>query len=616
MIAGINKINQKNRQKLTRQILNKINALDVSRFLLSDSFDAFELNKFFSTDLFSLIDFSLSNGQGEKNIFLSNDELVPETYELIGNFEKIFLADERERNGVFYTPSWLGRRMAKTALEHFGGNPLNKMNAVCDLAVGSGVFLVALLDELYALNYQPDQIRDYLEGSLEAFDINPLAISAAKFFINLRLFELGASRAADLKIFLKDTLIGELEKKYDLIIGNPPFGISRQGKIGKDQIIFLQNRWQGILGGKIDKASVFLAKAFFAIKEDGLVSFVMPNSWCGIPSAENLRKLLMQENAIAEIETFAFAVFPKAQIEVVTVVLKRKSPFLKIRSLADKTNLTCEENHLSFESLQNYFNWQIPLGFSDLSYNFFKEIKQNSFTLASSDSPFVAYVGPQIYMNGKGEPPQTAEVVLEKPFHSKINNGSDSMRYLSGRDLKPFTVSWRGLYLRYGCWVAEFVDRAVFAKPRVLIREILGADSQRFFAAYTDQEYIYNRSILHVLLKRDDLDCKMLIALSGILNSRVGSEIISLIGKKACRKLFPKVILADINCFPLPTSFFSGYQRIADKVLEIQTQGRSEKLYFELDLLVRKIYSGESPNSLDGQSLSLPQRSLESPPIF
>jgi hypothetical protein len=180
---------------------------------------------------------------------------------------------------------------------------------------------------------------------------------------------------------------------------------------------------------------------------------------------------------------------------------------------------------------------------------------------------------------------------LSKPFHSKNGDGFDSLRYLQGRDIGHFAINWSGLYLRYGCWVAEFVDRNIFTKPRVLIREILVSGSRRFFAAYTDQAYVYNRSVLHVMLKRNDLDCKMLIALNGILVSAVGSEIISLIGKKASRKLFPKVILADINNFPLPSSFFACYHEIADKTLAIRAQGNSEQLFSELDLLVRKVYS-------------------------
>ena len=142
------------------------------------------------------------------------------------------------------------------------------------------------------------------------------------------------------------------------------------------------------------------------------------------------------------------------------------------------------------------------------------------------------------------------------------------MRYLEGRDVARFRVSWSGRFLRYGPWLAEHPPLSRFDGPRVLVREIIGKTPRVVYAAYVDEQYVYNRSILHVRLKKYNEQAKIYAqALTGILNSPLASFVLRHRGRKTQRRLFPKLVNDDLKEFPLPIEFDEHARVIAEAAI-------------------------------------------------
>ena len=159
--------------------------------------------------------------------------------------------------------------------------------------------------------------------------------------------------------------------------------------------------------------------------------------------------------------------------------------------------------------------------------------------------------------------------------------------------------------MKYGDNLAEPQKLERFSGARVLVREILGKKPTSFHAAFTDQTAIYNKSVLHVILKNkeDELDDHMK-ALCLILNSSLGDWIITTIGRKSQRSIFRKIVNADLQDFPIPHSFEDSALELSKEYAIINSAISNNQLK-KVDKLQHKI------NRLVSESYSLPKHLIK-----
>ena len=165
---------------------------------------------------------------------------------------------------------------------------------------------------------------------------------------------------------------------------------------------------------------------------------------------------------------------------------------------------------------------------------------------------FDVRTGLQAYERGKGNPPQTALDVKNHVFDRNRRENKDSIRYLEGRDVERYAIHWSGLWMQYGPWLSQPREVGIFTRPRVLLREITGPLPYCLHYAYVEEKYLNNKSVLNILDYQDH--CANLKALTGVLNSRLVSFYYKQQAVKSGRKIFPKVVIRDLGCFPVPES--------------------------------------------------------------
>ena len=129
-------------------------------------------------------------------------------------YQELISATLRHSMGEFYTPSYLARKMIINSYD-FG-------DKVLDPACGSGTFIIELIKHITSKDtLLKNQISAII--NIYGYDLNPFAVFISK--INIFLLIKDLIPHCKINIELRDSLFPEenIENKFDLIIGNPPW---------------------------------------------------------------------------------------------------------------------------------------------------------------------------------------------------------------------------------------------------------------------------------------------------------------------------------------------------------------------------------------------------------
>lgn len=546
-------------------------------------------------------------------IFFSCSESFPACTELetIGLvYERFACAQNIKKEGIFYTPLPVVRKIVQEALSSHLKKSVDTLDqiTILDPACGSGIFLLEayrFLSQIAEQENQPGR-KQLLLNSLYGIDKDLTAVYITRLTLQLAFLESlspGTARLADVpnlsgNICCGNTLLDpidfDLDKAAEIslcsklkafswtehfpeimnqggfscLVGNPPYGLSRDEQISKAENSRLKARYQAYRSGKPNKYLLFLAKGYELLKPGGILAFIVPNAWLGIRDGKALRSLLLKQQALDEIIVFDCPVFAEASVETVIVVVNKScsSSQIRISRVNQISPLKINSEILIPVSTCLALPDQlIPTIWSDNCTRLFQHLSDCSLKLGCADSPFLPQIALQAYAQGKGSPPQTRSDVKNHVFHFENKTDDTCIPYLQGSDIQRYQVSWSGSFLKYGPWLAEPQSLERFTCARILLREIINSPPYLLNAVYTDQPFLYNKSVLHILPKADT-NPDQLLALAGILNSVLGSFIIRFQGRKAQRKIFPKIVNADLKDFPLPNSFQHHFSSLATLV--------------------------------------------------
>lgn len=256
-----------------------------------------------------------------------------------------------KKKGVVYTPGYLVDFMLDGVL------PWNDENwdvKVLDPACGSGIFLVKAYQRLIhrwkrANRQEPktDVLRGLLERNLFGVDIDPHAVRVASFSLYLAMCDaidpryyweqVKFPRLRDRRLITSDFFADdiffarteEVKAKFDLIIGNAPWGRNSVTKYGLQWNESAGNKWEITYG---DIGPLFLPKGASLVKESGYISMLQPAMallFNQIDSAKNYRKRLFEEFNIEEIVNLSalrFGLFSKAVSPACIITMKAHRP--------------------------------------------------------------------------------------------------------------------------------------------------------------------------------------------------------------------------------------------------------------------------------------------------
>ena len=263
--------------------------------------------------------------------------------------------------GVVYTPLWVVDKILDS-IGYQGTDILGK--DILDPACGDGRFLVQVVRRILAISPKKDRTKNlqYVYG----WDIDPIAVEACKRHLNTLIAEYGL--VVDWNISVQNailqyenTLFTGVTKKYDFIVGNPPY--IRIQHLDLQTRKLLRERFSLCKTGSTDIFVAFFELAYGLLRPAGICGFITPNSYIRTNTAKPLRDFFVQNQAIKEIHNFgAVQIFEGfSAYTAITVLTKKSQRDISIYKYSDKT--TYDISVHPYFTLQGQLFWD----FSDNS---------------------------------------------------------------------------------------------------------------------------------------------------------------------------------------------------------------------------------------------------------
>ena len=368
----------------------------------------------------------------------------------------------------------------------------------------------------------------------------------------------------------------EYKGGFDVVIGNPPYVFARDNFSQNEKYFFVKEYVSAKY--QINTYLLFIEKAVHILKEKGIYGLIIPNSWLMMYSGEGLRKFLLDNNKLNQIINLAGYSFESANVETV-ILLAEKEKTIENSVEIFLNNGT--EFYLSHskkqQDFQNEKGFEFKVFLDDDSDDLNSKIIDNSNIL---DDLVDIKAGLQAYEKDKGEPKQTADDVKNRPFDYDYQFDNETYKYLEGKDVNRYSVTWSGLYLKYGKHLAAPRTFNLFDGEKIIVREITGNYPKCLISTYSDELYLYNRSNIAIVSKENStISLKYITA---VLNSKLMSYYFLKNTAKSVRKLFPKIILNDLRKFPIKKISLEIQQPFIEKADQMLSLNK------ELQLLVQK----------------------------
>ncbi len=339
----------------------------------------------------------------------------------------------------------------------------------------------------------------------------------------------------DIKIVYHDYLLWETEERFNIIIGNPPYGIPsmsehytiRIDNNTKNKYKRLYETWYG----KYNVYGAFIEKSIKLLEEKGQLIFIVPATFMILDEFKKLRKFLSR-NGKTEIIYMGPSIF-KPEADVTTVVIK----FTKSRS----------ENNLLFlydyykgnqRLLQKNGNWDGNL--IVFSTRFSKKVDEIcSFRLGDIYTIRISPRTPEIK--------HSHDVVRSKT--KREDQGF--LPILNGRNLKIGKVIYSSIT---GYWIDSSKKtqlRNFFDKPHIVMGLGFRGDGQ-VGAAYDYKAYPWMGDVYHLLRKRTLINSRFDLPEEEVVKF-LNSDVVRKYVKDVFRDITYHFNITQLKLLPLPT---------------------------------------------------------------
>jgi len=402
---------------------------------------------------------------------------------------------------------------------------------------------------------------------------------------------------------------------FDCIIGNPPYGISIQGEYRKT----VEEKYDHMPDYEI--YCYFIALGHNLLKDNGYLAYIIPNMWLFNVTYENYRTDLINDwNIVELLDCTNFQIFDSATVRNTVVIFKKTTHnsgftgYRNTRGLSDETEgkkskgkdyfselIQREYQRISNNELTKKFSqsWGLALSLTEQEKKIVTTIDSVGSRLNDFFDVTQGYIPYRLADLEKTYGEKGKLIMEEQRWHSDRKIDESYQIEIKGENINKFECRHSGVYVKYGKHVGTYVDMKFFESPRLLVREIINP----LMACYVEDTYVNDPGIINII-KKDDNGTFSLKVLWCILNSKLSTYFLLHFAPKASKGLFPKVLITDMNKFPLPKnndnnkSFFDELENCYEQIFAnegkvIADHKRIKKLEEKINNYVFKLYGIE-----------------------
>ena len=389
------------------------------------------------------------------------------------------------------------------------------------------------------------------------------------------------------KFFDPNWMFG-IDGGFDIVIGNPPYGVSIKGEYRKEVVRCL---------GNVPDYEIyyyFIKAGRNLLVDNGTICYIIPNTWLFNTYARRFRETVLEKwNVIEILDCTKFKIFDATVLN--SIITWQKSPLTIKRetvgyrktagskSFEELISVPREQMNKKDVLLMNQ-NWGLAFSLDNLTVGIVNKITQSGITIEK--------VFPEIsqgliaYDKYRG---QSDKIIKSRAYHS-FEYREGWKKWLWGEDVKRFVLSWNGQeYIDYCTGIANPRHPRFFTGKRLLVREITNPS---IYATITCEE-LYNDPAKIIVKDNNLYPIEVVLA---ILNSNLATFYHFNHSPKATKGAFPKILVQDIKDFPLPAVTESQKQTIielVDKILSAKKdnpQANTGAWETEIDKLVYELY--------------------------
>lgn len=466
---------------------------------------------------------------------------------------------QRKSSGAYYTPE----KVVNELIDRLYENDANlKARSICDPCCGTGNFLLSL--GVKGIDY----------SNLYGQDIDPISVFLSR--INIALMAPGLS-ALDIRsrIIIGNTYFETFTKKFDIIVGNPPWG----SDFSETDALQCRRAFKTASGKSIESYDLFVEKALSMLDHKGVLAFVLPEAILSVAAHDTVRRLIIDSCSFRFI-SYLGNVFSGVQCP---------SIILGITLDDKKTVVGCRVS-----TGNDTFAILKPRAFSDGTLSLNVSDEENRCLDAISNTRNATYLkGKAKFALGIVTGNNKEYLSTEKKYDNEI--------VLKGSDIQRYGMTPSGNYIRF---VPESFQQVApiemyRAKEKLLYRFI----SEVPVFAYDDRQTLSLNSCNIVIPNIDGLEMKYVLA---ILNSSVAAYFIS----KKFNSV--KLLRSHIEQIPIPVVPMDVQVSVIRKVDRIMNSSENiSGLYKDLDSDIMELYglstnhSDVIKNALRGKNLFL-----------
>lgn len=446
---------------------------------------------------------------------------------------------ERKATGSYFTPTKIVKKMCDNLFKI--NNPTDKV--VLDPCCGTGNFILQLPLEI-----------EYKK--VYGNDIDKLSVQIARINYALK-YNIKNPETIYSHITLSDYLLFDDSRNYDFIIGNPPWGY----EFPDVQKTVLKNKYNSASGKNIESYDVFVEQALSNLKENGILSFVLPEAILNVKSHTSIRETILKCCDFQYLEFLGNA-FDKVQCPCIILQMIYKN------AVFCSKGLTVRDGRREFSVLTDRCISAECISFSmtDEEYNIIQKINtpENKITLRGNARFALGIV------TGNN-----------KEYISKEKNSENEM-VLRGSDLYKYKFNPSTNYIVFSPETFQQVaPTELYRAPEKLLYRFIC--NQLVFAYDNDQTLSLNSCNI-LIPEIDGLSIKYVMA---ILNSRI----VQFYFKKQFNSI--KVLRSHIENIPIPCADMKTQRQIelfVDDLMSIHKTNAIEEIYNLLDTKISALY--------------------------
>jgi len=332
---------------------------------------------------------------------------IPHARDFLGViYQALSKEGKKAETGSYYTPSSIVESIVKEYVS-------DQSKRILDPCCGSGQFLLFAADMLS--QFGNEKVLENIWGC----DVDELAVRIARLNLLLNckdqddvsphIYCLNSiSEGCD--IFSRDQRILK-EDFFDLVVTNPPWG----SKIVKSEIHQLSSVFPFIKSG--EAFSYFLAKGTSLLKKEGVLSYILPESFLNVKIHSDIREYLLKKATLKKI-MFLDRVFKNVFTPVIRFDIQ-KTQFPKKHKIEVQNGKTFKI--VQAELLKNE-NFEISITIDNEDAHILKKIFSKKYTTLANDAEWALGI-----VTGNNEKFLSQE---KKEGQEDIIRGKDIMKFI------------------------------------------------------------------------------------------------------------------------------------------------------------------------------------------